>query len=83
MTVKELMDILQRQDPNAQVKLISQPNWPLEHDIKGIVNCDDLSDEDNHVRPRRPSNTPSDVLIVEGEQIGYGPKAAWTVISHR
>jgi len=81
MNVKELMDILQKQDPNAQVKLISQPNWPLEYDIKGIVTRDDLNDEDNHIRSRRPQNTPSDVLIVEGEQIGYGSKAAWIVAS--
>ena len=29
MTVRDLMEILEMFDPNAEVKLAYQPNWPL------------------------------------------------------
>ena len=37
MTVKELIEELEYLDPNIEVRFASQPNWPFEYDIRGVV----------------------------------------------
>ena len=55
MKVRELIEVLEEFDGNAEVMLATQPNWPFECHICGIV---DVEDENK-------------VLIGEGNQIGY------------
>ena len=48
MKVKELMDVLKDLEPDAQVLIASQPNWPFEIELSGVVTraeCD-APDED-------------------------------------
>ena len=60
MKVSELIELLEEQDPNAEVLVMSQPNWPLEPRLeRGIAK--------------------NDVFLVEGEQLRYGSKTAWSV----
>lgn len=93
MKVRELMEILEEQDPNAEVVTVSQPSWPFEYQIAGVTVRkevrgaereengeeyeDDAADEAEY---RREQAAPADVLIVEGKQLRYGSKAAWRVL---
>jgi hypothetical protein len=68
MKVKELMEVLQDLEPNAQVLIASQPNWPFEIELAGIVTRAECGEE-----PER-NGAPTDVFIVEGQQLRYGSK---------
>ena len=37
MKVRELIEILEDQDPNAEVVTISQPSWPFEYEVAGVT----------------------------------------------
>ena len=37
MKVKELMEVLKDLEPDAQVLIASQPNWPFEIELSGVV----------------------------------------------
>lgn len=57
MTVEELIWFLKDFDPNTEVRLAQQPNWPLQYEISNITLYEDDGNEY--------------VYITEGEQIGY------------
>ncbi|GAB4211803.1 MAG: hypothetical protein OHK0013_33880 [Sandaracinaceae bacterium] len=86
MKVRELIELLGDQDPDAEVFIMSQENWPFENAVAGIAvreemieDDDDLTDEERE-EPRYGRGTAAnDVFIVEGEQLRYGSKAAWRV----
>jgi len=46
MTVAELIERLQDCDPDAEVRIMSQENWPFENAISGIAVRQDLGPED-------------------------------------
>lgn len=78
MKVKELMEVLKDLEPDAQVLIASQPNWPFEIELSGVVTraeCD-APDEDGREEPRRTDAdlSPTDVFLVEGQQLRYGSK---------
>ena len=63
MTAKDLIEILQDMDPNTEVRLAIQPNYPFEHSIDGIATIKENGEEI--------------AFIYEGGQIGYlGQEAA-------
>lgn len=74
MKVRELIALLEQYDENAEVRLATQPNYPLESAVCGVVLRDHYLDEDSTVASGK---TADDVLILEGSQIGYGDRAAW------
>jgi hypothetical protein len=63
---------------DAEVRLMTQQNWPLEYGICGVTTGLDMNDatddEDDDVAED------STVYIVEGSQIGYGSKRAWEAV---
>jgi hypothetical protein len=71
MKVKELMEVLQDLEPNAQVLIASQPNWPFEIELAGIVTRAECGDEPE---PSSLKGAPTDVFLVEGQQLRYGSK---------
>ncbi len=74
MKVSKLLEALQDCDPDARVILATQSHRPLESHAIGIVQRDWYdADPDATSREGRPN----DVLILEGDQIGYGIRAAW------
>lgn len=87
MKVSELIELLQDQDPDAEVMIMSQQNWPFENAVAGVAVREEFvddedCDEDEREEPRYEKGTaPSDVFIVEGQQLRYGSKAAWRVAS--
>lgn len=84
MKVRDLIEILEDQDPDAEVLIMSQQSWPFENAIAGIavreeiVEDDEDLDDEEREEPRYEKGTAAnDVFIVEGQQLRYGSKAAW------
>ena len=88
MKVRDLIEILEDQDPEAEVLIMSQENWPFENAVAGVavreefVDDEDEDDEDEDDEPGterqyEKGTAPNDVFIVEGQQLRYGSKAAW------
>lgn len=62
---------------DAEVRLMSQPNWPFEYSILGVCSDAEVIDvSDNSDRDADPV-----IYIVEGTQLGYGRRAAWEAAS--
>lgn len=84
MTLGELIERLEelRDDvgDDAEVRLMTQPNWPFENSIRGLTTAEEIArsdeDEDGDDEVEVDENV---VYIVEGGQIGYGSKNAWNL----
>lgn len=74
MKVKELIQALESYDPDAEVLLATQPSWPFENRVFGVVSREEMNP--GGLPPSEGAN--SDVLLLEGTQLRYGSKAAWT-----
>lgn len=90
MKVSELIELLEEQDPDAEVLLAMQEGWPFECAIEGVTSREEIleadsdeddEDEDDGEREPRlaPGTARNDVFIVEGNQLRYGSKTAWRV----
>lgn len=84
MKVRELIEILEDQDPDAEVLIMSQENWPFENAVAGVTAREELANEDgddaddDSDEPRCEEGTAAnDVFIVEGRQLRYGSRTAW------
>lgn len=78
MTVCELIRLLKTYDPDSEVRIASQPRWPMEYRVHDVVETsldkedvdDDLDDDDrNDDEDDEPEI--GVVYIVEGDQLGY------------
>ncbi len=66
MTVRELIDELRLMVQDAPVRFASQPSWPFEYSIYGVVQTTiEKQDQEEDV-----------VYLEEGRQIGYLPTEA-------
>ena len=85
MKVKELMEILEEQDPDAEVLIMGQESWPFENGIHGVTvrseieESDEDEDDETPAERRSDGRAANDVFIVEGRQLRYGSKTAWDV----
>ena len=66
MTVRELIEELKYMDEDATVRFASQPSWPFEYSISGVVQTTVNYNE----------NERDMVYLEEGRQVGYLPKEA-------
>ncbi len=66
MTVGELIHELKYMDEGATVRFASQPSWPFEYSINGVVQ----TIVDNR------GNEEDIVYLEEGRQVGYLPSEA-------
>lgn len=84
MTLTELNEKLQNlieegHDPDADVLIMSSPNWPFEHTVAGICTRQELvSDGGDPEDISEPDG--GEVFIIEGSQLRYGNKAAWRLV---
>ena len=73
MTVEELIEELRLFDQEAQVRFASQPSWPFEYSINGVVEVTvpkpNKQTYDGHA-------TEDVVYLEEGSQLRYLPKEA-------
>jgi hypothetical protein len=79
MTLNDLIERLEEYrdqlGEDAEVRLMTQQNWPFENTITGLASGEEINDteddDDDDVE------TDAVVYIVEGQQLGYGSKRAW------
>ena len=81
MTINELIERLEeyRQEigGDAEVRLMTQSNWPFEYGITGLASRTEIYDA---MREDDEDAEPEDdraLFIVEGQQLCYGVKEAW------
>ena len=71
MTVEELIEELRLFDQEAEVRFASQPSWPFEYSISGVVQAQVIK------MTHKGHGTEQDVVYLEeGKQIGYLPTEA-------
>lgn len=91
MKVQELMALLSKMDPDASVYVAIQPEYPFEVALLGIAVRRDFTEADEEEfeggeSQRDRWSTPArllpanDVLLVTGEQVRYGERAAWVAV---
>ena len=73
MTVGKLIEELRLFDQEAQVRFASQPSWPFEYSINGVVQAVVVSQGDS---PKGYGTEEDVVYLEEGRQIGYLPSEA-------
>ena len=86
MKVSELIELLEEQDPDAEVLVMMQQSWPFELSLAGVTTREEMlraereERDDDDYEPRFERGTAkNDVFLVEGEQLRYGSKTAWSV----
>jgi hypothetical protein len=79
MKVRDLMKLLEEQDLDAEVCMVTQPNWPMEHAVAGVAIRSDMFDDDlEPATEEYPDGTSAnDVVLVEGTWLRYGRRTAW------
>ena len=85
MTINELIERLEeyRDDlgGDADVRLMTQQNWPFENDIFGLASGGEINDaadeDDGDASDDGDAEADQIVYICEGQQLGYGTKRAW------
>ena len=81
MTIDELIERLEEYRDalggEAEVRLMTQQNWPFENEIVGLASGDEINDPDDG----EDDDVDEDqvVFIVEGQQRCYGSSRAWEV----
>ena len=83
MTVGQLKDLLEGYEDDMEVRIASQPNWPFEYGIRGVVSRSEVDEEDpdEEEDEERDPSAPEDCLfIVEGRQLCYGNKNIWNCV---
>jgi hypothetical protein len=71
MNVRDLMTLLADMDPDAEVRLMLQPNYPFEHKLRGVAVRHQFEELD-------PSEEGANVVfLLEGGQVGYGNSDAF------
>lgn len=80
-SLRDLIDMLEEaaveMGDDAEVRLMTQHNWPFENSIFGLASGRDINaSEDGEDDDVDSENV---LYIVEGTQLGYGSKRAWEV----
>ena len=82
MNVRQLIEILKRYHPEAEVVINSAPNWPMQHRLAGVTtpqeclqhDADESWDGAIAVGP-----VENEVILVEGAWRRYGTRTAWDI----
>ena len=73
MKVRELIDRLAEYSPDAEVRLMHQPNYPLESTLGDVVGESEVREYEGGDL----GDEPEVVYLLEGSQHGYGRSVAW------
>ena len=91
MTINELISMLEDYRDeiggDAEVRLMTQQNWPFENSIQGLISGNQINEatnEDEGDDDEYEGDVEDDgvLYIVEGRQLGYGTKLAWEVVGN-
>ena len=87
MTISELIAALEEElervgDGELEVRIALQPSYPLEAAVAGVVNPNDIGDEDEDYDEEVDNaigkeEIPACVYILQGNHIGYASKRLW------
>ena len=81
MTIDELIarleDYRDEIGGDAEVRLMTQQNWPFENSIYGLASGAEINDYDQDGDDDDDAAEDAVLFIVEGQQLGYGTKRAW------
>ena len=83
MTINEMIERLEEYRDtiggDAEVRLMTQSNWPFENDIFGLASGEEINDAADDQEPNDDGDVDADqvVYICEGQQLCYGTKRAW------
>lgn len=79
MTLNELIERLEEYrdelGEDAEVRLMTQQNWPFENTITGLASGAEINESDDDDDACVEDDAV--VYIVEGTQLRYGSKRAW------
>ena len=73
MKVRQLLDTLSEYSPEAEVRLLHQPRYPLASALGGVIGESEVRDHEG----RDLGDEPEVVYLLEGEPLGYGRANAW------
>jgi hypothetical protein len=85
MTINELIERLEEYRDliggDAEVRLMTQQNWPFENSIIGVCSGEEINDaaDEDDLEDDGDVDVDAVLYIVEGRQLGYGTKRAWEV----
>lgn len=83
MTIDELIERLEEYrltiGGDAEVRLMTQQNWPFENEIVGLASGEEINDPDDEEVEDEDVDDDGVVFIVEGQQRSYGSSRAWEV----
>ena len=89
MTIDELIERLENYRDeiggDAEVRLMTQQNWPFENSVHGLASGAEINASDEDEDEDEDEDDDGDVArdqilyIVEGQQLCYGTKRAWDV----
>ena len=71
MTVAELIERLQEQPADAEIRLMTQPRYPMQYGIEGVVSTEDYNQDEEDF------SAETIVYICEGNEKGYGSRQAF------
>ena len=83
MTIDELIERLEDYRDeiggDAEVRLMTQQNWPFENGIFGLASGQEINDAADEDDANDDGDVDADqvVYICEGQQLCYGTKRAW------
>jgi len=83
MTINELIERLEEYQQeiggDAEVRLMTQSNWPFEYGIAGLASRAEVNIAAADGSRDDPAELEDDgvLFIVEGQQLSYGAKEAW------
>ena len=82
MNINDLIERLEEYrdlyGPDCEVRLQTQPSWPFETTVAGVVTAEEVQKTDSD--DADDDACPEVVYILEGTQIGYGSKTAWNLV---
>ena len=83
MTIDELIGRLEEYRDelggDAEVRLMTQQNWPFENGIVGLASGAEINDDGDDSEDDGDVEADEVVYLCEGEQLCYGTKRAWQV----
>ena len=83
MTIDELIEYLENYRDeiggDAEVRLMTQQNWPFENSVHGLASGAEINASDEDEDDDGDVASDQILYIVEGQQLCYGTKRAWDV----
>jgi hypothetical protein len=79
MNVQELIELLEDCDPETEVRLATQPSWPLAFELRGVSVPDDVGHEGDDEEDALESGV---VWLVEGghpDDSPHAPSYLWDI----